>query len=304
MSNPSASESGDIVDVDIRAWVEAAINDPLRYRDRQMTEIVLSTIGIAPNLGASLILKGGTLMALAFGSQRLTGDIDFTADVEPGDFDQDLTQELNALLPKTAIQLGYLDLVCRVQSIKKMPRSENFEDHSFPALLVRIGSAMRRTPEERALALGRAPRVVQVEISFRDQVYTSQSLLLSGGGAAVRAFTLHEIIAEKLRALLQQPIRKRYRRQDVYDIAFLLDGRALDDDDRKLIHQTLIDKCATRDIHPDFFSMENPEVIRRAQADWDTLKLEVSDLPSFEERYAIVLDFYKSLSWPAANQSA
>ena len=32
-----------------------------------------------------------------------------------------------------------------------------------------------------------------------------------GAGVAVRAFTMHELIAEKMRALLQQPIRKRYR---------------------------------------------------------------------------------------------
>jgi predicted nucleotidyltransferase component of viral defense system len=294
---PPAVEPSDIVDVDIRAWVETAANDPVRYRDRQVTEIILSAIGLAPTLGAALVLKGGTLMALAFGSLRLTGDIDFTADADPEDFDENLTQELNALLPKTAIQLGYLDLVCRVQSIKKLPRSENFEGHSFPALLVRIGSALRRTPEEGALDRGRAPRVVQVEISFRDQVYGSQSLQLSGAGAAVRAFTLHEIIAEKLRALLQQPRRNRNRRQDVYDIAFLLDGHALDNDDRALIHRTLIDKCATRDIYPDHLSLENPEVIERAKVDWDTLKLEVSDLPPFEERFALVLGFYKSLPW-------
>lgn len=293
----SETEVAAIVDVDVRAWVEAAANDPVLYRDRQVTEIVLSAIGLAPTLSANLVLKGGTLMALAFGSLRLTGDIDFSANVEPGDFDQALTEELDALLPKVALRLGYLDLVCRVQSIKKMPRSENFEDHSFPALLVKIGSAVRGTPEQARLERGRAPRVVQVEISFRDQVYNSQSLQLSGAGAAVRAFTLHEVIAEKLRALLQQPVRNRNRRQDVYDIAFLLDGHDLDAEDRALIHHTLLDKCASREVPVDVAALENPEVIVRAQADWDSLKLELAELPPFEERFGRVAAFYRSLPW-------
>lgn len=294
MSEP---EAVDIVDVDVRAWVEAAANDPVLYRDRQVTEIVLSAIGLAPTLSANLVLKGGTLMALAFGSLRLTGDIDFSADVETADFDQALTEELDALLPKVALRLGYLDLVCRVQSIRKMPRSENFEDHSFPALLVKIGSAVRGTPEQVRLEQGRAPRVVQIEISFRDQVYSSQSLLLSGAGAAVRAFTLHEVIAEKLRALLQQPIRNRNRRQDVYDIAFLLAGHVLDANDRALIHRILLDKCASREVPVDAAALENPEVVARAQADWNSLKLELAELPPFEERFGRVAAFYRSLPW-------
>ena len=43
----------DIVDVDVRAWVEASRADPTRYRDRQVTEIVLTAIGLAPSLHAN-----------------------------------------------------------------------------------------------------------------------------------------------------------------------------------------------------------------------------------------------------------
>jgi len=37
----------EIVDVDIRAWVESASADPPLYRDRQVTEIVLTAIGLS-----------------------------------------------------------------------------------------------------------------------------------------------------------------------------------------------------------------------------------------------------------------
>lgn len=304
MSDIEDPERIDIVEVDIRAWVEAASNNPDLYRARQVTEIVLTSIGLAPSLNQTLVLKGGTLMALAFDSLRLTTDIDFTAMIGPQGFEDSLVAELNVLLPKTAIELGYLDLTCRVQSVKKMPRSQNFEDYNFPALLVKIGSAQRGTGEVRRLEAGHATRVVEVEISFRDQVYTSQTLHLTDAGVAVRAFTLHELIAEKLRALLQQPIRNRNRRQDVYDIAFLLDAHPMTDEDRAIIHATLVEKCATRDILPDITSLENPEVVRRAEAEWQTLALEVADLPTFGPRFEIVATLYRNLPWSVARSQA
>lgn len=219
-------------------------------------------------------------MALAFKSTRVTGDVDFTSMVEPAELAEKLTPELNELLPKTAIKLGYLDLLCQVQSVKKMPRAENFEGHDFPALRVRIGSAKRGTAEAQ-LAEGKASRVLDVEISFRDHVYTFQELNLMGAGVAVRAFTIHELVAEKFRALLQQPVRKRNRRQDVYDIAFLIDDHDFSDDDKATVLATLIEKCRSRSIDAKQNSMDNPEIKQRAQADWDTLALEIGDLPPF-----------------------
>jgi predicted nucleotidyltransferase component of viral defense system len=301
MSEATPDAGVDFVDVDIRAWVEDARANPATYRDRQVTEIVLTAIGLAPRLNEALVLKGGTLMGLAFYSLRLTGDVDFSADADPEGFEEVFTSDLNRLLPTTAVRLGYLDLVCRVQSVRKMPRPENFAGHNFPALGIKIASALRGTPEQNRLNAGTASRVLDVEISFKDQVYASQDLRLTGAGVAVRAFTLHELVAEKLRALLQQPIRKRNRRQDVYDIAFLIEHHDLGGDDLERIHAILIDKCATRGITPTPSSLTDPEVMRRAEADWDTLKLEVSDLPPFAERFALVSTLYDTLPWrPAA----
>ncbi|MCK4713699.1 MAG: nucleotidyl transferase AbiEii/AbiGii toxin family protein, partial [Marinosulfonomonas sp.] len=295
-TKPDRVECG-IVDVDVRAWVEAARPNPAQYRDRQVTEIVLTAIGLTPNLNTNLVLKGGAVMALAFKSNRVTGDVDFTSMAEPAGFADQITEDLNAILPQTAIRLGYLNLLCCVQTVKKMPRSLNFEEYDFPALLVRIGSAERGTGEEKRLEAGKATQVVDIEISFRDQVYAFQELNLTGAGVAVRAFTLQEIIAEKLRALLQQPIRNRNRRQDVYDIAYLIETIELTSEDRQIILRTLIEKCQTRNIRATQVSIDDPEVRRRAEADWHTLALELGDLPPFEERFAMMRELYVSLPW-------
>ncbi|WP_309630131.1 nucleotidyl transferase AbiEii/AbiGii toxin family protein [Brevundimonas sp.] len=301
---PVAGSAVDFVDVDIRAWVEEARANPAAYRDRQVTEIVLTAIGMAPRLSDALVLKGGTLMGLAFDSLRLTGDVDFSADADPEGFEDIFSNDLNALLSPTALKLGYLDLVCRVQSVRKMPRPENFAEHDFPALGIKIASAVRGTAEQGRLDAGLASRVLDVEISFKDKVYASQDLRLTGAGVAVRAFTLHELVAEKLRALLQQPIRKRYRRQDVFDIAFLIEHHDLQSADLETIHRTLLEKCASRSIYPDATSLDDPEVVRRAEADWDTLKLEISDLPAFENRFTLVRSLYAALPWAVANEAA
>lgn len=288
----------DVVDIDVRSWVEAARADPQLHRDRQVTEVVLAAIGLSPSLRDGLVLKGGTLMALAFQSNRVTGDMDFSAQADPAGFDDLLRTELNASLGPAAIQLGYLDLVCRVQGVKRRPRPELFEDADFPALEVKIGSALRHTPQEQLLAEGKAARILLVEISFRDQVYAFQELHLEKPAVGVRAFTLEELIAEKLRALLQQPIRRRNRRQDVYDIAFLLDRHALDELALQRIHHTLVEKCRTRGIDAARASIEDPEIRERAEREWGTLRLEISDLGSFDERFERVLDLYRSLPWP------
>ena len=295
--NKSDEVEYDIVDVDVRAWVEAARSNPAQYRDRQVTEIVLAAIGLAPSLNTNLVLKGGAVMALAFKSNRVTADVDFTSMAEPAGFADQIADDLNEILPQTAIRLGYPDLLCRVQTVRKMPKPLNFEEFDFPALLIRIGSAQRGTGEEKRLEVGRATRVLDIEISFRDQVYAFQELNLTGPGVAVRAFTLHEIIAEKLRALLQQPIRKRNRRQDVYDIAYLVETNELSDEDRRKILETLIEKCRTRGIEATPDSMDDPEVRRRAEVDWSTLALELDDLPPFDERFDMMRELYLSLPW-------
>ena len=60
------------LDLPIDAWVEEVRDDPIAHRDRRVTHILLAAIGFTPDLQKTMILKGGTLMMLAFGSPRGT----------------------------------------------------------------------------------------------------------------------------------------------------------------------------------------------------------------------------------------
>ncbi|SOC15275.1 nucleotidyl transferase AbiEii/AbiGii toxin family protein [Thalassospira xiamenensis] len=285
------------VEVDIRGWVESSRQDPSLYQKRQVTEIALTAIGLSNTLNQQLVLKGGAVMALAFKSDRVTGDVDFSAIPEPKELEAILVGELNNHLPRAAIKLNYPSLICKVQSVKKLPKPLNFEEHQFPALLIKIGYATRGSKDEAKLAENRSTNTLELEISFRDQVYAFQELNLTEGMAAIRAFTIHELIAEKLRALIQQPIRNRSRRQDVYDISYLIETNQLSNVDLQEIHQTLLRKCETRGITPAADTMDDPEIASRAKSQWHTLALELAELPLFEECFEKMHSLYKSLPW-------
>ena len=114
-------------------------------------------------------------MALAFKSNRVTDDMDFTSMVEPAGFADQIADDLNAVPPRTAVRLGYLDLLCRVQTVKKMPKPLNFEEFDFPALLIRIGSAERGIGEERYLEAGKAIRALDIEPQSADNQTAGKS---------------------------------------------------------------------------------------------------------------------------------
>jgi hypothetical protein len=284
--------------VALSEWVEQARADPIRYRERQVTEILLHSIGITPQLRDTLVLKGGILMSLAHGSYRQTGDVDFTAITEPEPYASLLRETLNQALPRAAVDIGYVDLVCAVQRFHYKPRPEGFADFATPALQLTIGYAERGGRAEEQLKLGKSPRVLQVDISFRERVVYPTELVIEEPEVTIQAYTIEEIIAEKFRALLQQPLRNRGRRQDVFDIDWLIDRYRPDAATKATIFEALLAKAADRSISPEALSLDVPEVKDRAKAEWNTLRLEIGNrLPDFEETFARVSKFYASLPW-------
>ena len=44
-------------------------------------------------------------------------------------------------------------------------------------------------------------------------------------------------------------------------------------------------------------SLDAPEIKKRAGTDWQTMKLEVGEIPEFEDYFARVSEFYRNLPW-------
>ena len=69
-----------------------------------------------------------------------------------------------------------------------------------------------------------------IDLSFNEIIPRHVDILGIGNGIELRAYSPAEVIVENCRALLQQVHRTRGhgRRQDVYDVDFLLDSCEFD----------------------------------------------------------------------------
>lgn len=291
--------SDPVVEIDIRAWVERARNDLATYRARQATEVVLNSIAQTEGLKQQLYLKGGVLMGLAYGSPRQTTDIDLTTSLEAGDEAAEVIAALlDAAFPRIVADLGYAGLVLKVHSVRRLPKGL-FDTADFPALKLKVGYAAFGTPQHEALIQKKSANTVEVDISFNEPLNFIQVLAIPEG-AELCAYSLCDLIAEKYRAMLQQVERRRNRRQDVYDLHILIQQLEIDDTLKQSILDSFLQKARSRRIEPNIDSLDNPEIRERSGADWDTMRLEIGDLPVFAECYERVRAFYRSLPWSLA----
>lgn len=287
--------------VDIAAWIDKAKADPAAYVERQATEVFLAALGMTKPYAHEIFLKGGVLMGVVYQSPRQTGDIDFTAISEPDpEIAEQLKIALNAALPRAAAALGYPDLMCAVQSSRYYPSEKMFPKATGPALKLHVGYARRGSPQEKHFESGKATDILEVDISFKEPVHAIQIVELGDAKTTVSAYSLNDLIAEKLRALLQQEKRNRNRRQDIYDIASLLAKFTLDPGEKVELLALLREKCAARPDNcpvPQSDSLDQPEVRDRARKEWDTLAIEIGEVPDFDECFVVVDAFYRSLPW-------
>lgn len=287
------------LEINVAGWVERVKADPVAYRQRQTVEVTLNAIAMTAALNEKLFLKGGILMGLAYDSPRQTADVDLTTLFKAGpEIDAQIAELMNAALPRAAARLGYVDLIAKVHSVKRMQK-RIFEDAEFPALKIKVAFAVRGTKQEKALADGLATGVIDVDISFNEPLRQIQILDLTGG-QELQAYSLVDLMAEKYRAMLQQKERDRNRRQDVYDLNRLIESEKFDDGSRAQLLDAFIEKCRSRHIEPTAQSLDDPEIKERSGKEWKTIELEVGEIPEFEDCYANVSEFYRSLPWPTS----
>lgn len=290
----------DIEELDLAAWVkEAPSNDNSEFR--QAVHTILSAIASDPQLKASMVLKGGILLAIRYKSHRFTKDIDLsTSNTLKGEVTPEVVRSLlDKSLNATIAVLDY-DLDCVVQSVKVQPSSPN---PTYPSLKIKIGYAYKGSQKHKKLIRTQSPSIISVDYSLNEAIPNVESLKIGDGGSKeILVYTITDLIAEKYRSLLQQIDRKRNRRQDVFDLYLILsEFRDLDDVEKRRILDSLFLKARARGIEPTSESFDDPEIRHRAEAEYHTLEDEVEgDLPDFEASFAIVSDFYRSLQWESA----
>jgi len=282
--------------IDLTAWVDEELR-PERKVFRQAVQLVLRAIAQSPSLSAVMIMKGGLLLAVRYHSSRFTRDIDFSTSKRLQEVD------LPALLATIAEALTAVSadnehaMALRLQSHEIKP--PNRPGVNFPTLQMRIGYASRLEPKSlKRLESTGSTQVVQVDYSFNEWASGREQQEVDGGHLLM--YTFHDLVAEKLRSVLQQPIRGqgRPRYQDIYDI-FLLLGTPVDDGDKAIILGKLFEASKDRQVPLHKEALRDEQVIKLSREEYVTVlpDMILGPPPDFDVAYTTVREFFESLPW-------
>lgn len=283
------------MELEISEWVDAS--DPSDRSFREAVHIILVAISEDDSLSMNMIMKGGLLMGIKYGSSRYTRDIDFSTSSLYSDFDPEgFSVAMDSALTVASVSLGY-NLRCLVQSLKVEPN----ERGTFPTLKVKIGYARKDNPGAiRRLERKNSANTVKIDYSFNEEARSVQDLILSDG-ERIKAYGLTELISEKYRSVLQQVVRDRSRRQDIYDLSFLIDNHVSgSDEERYDVLESLFKKSEGKGLE-EFLNREalsRNDVYSRSRENYDSLGDDLSeDLPDFDVIYSKVKGYYESMPW-------
>jgi predicted nucleotidyltransferase component of viral defense system len=280
---------------DLESWRRRTGVTADEARKRFAQFVSLESIAGEPGLRDVLSFKGGNALRFVYGSPRSTLDLDFTADSSFPDEQEHIRQVLDRALRQGGNLFG-MKLKC--QRVERKPAKKQA---TLPTYDIAIGYQL---PGDRYFADLESPArlvatVVKVEISFNDVVCETQRRQLSlRHPAEIRVCSLEDILAEKLRALLQQVIRNRNRPQDVFDLARMVrdHGQALD---LAKVAAFLVQKSTARGIAVTRASFSADEVKARAAFEYDKVILDsTTDRIPFEEAWASVLALVGQLAIP------
>lgn len=281
---------------DIAAWSLRTGTPNRDARIRFVQFVILCGIASEPSLQHHLVFKGGNALDFVLQPNRSTIDLDFSLDMHGGETlagAREIHDALNAGIRQVAPRFG---MALMVHSVKQHPPGK---DKTFITFEARIGYALH---DERQLLIRMAnnqtsPHVVPIEISINEPILDSTVFTIDERFGDLRISTLEDIVGEKLRALLQQSIRNRNRRQDVLDIAVAIrTNPALD---RDHVASALLLKAEARGIPVSRAAFMSDELSRRAALDYDALEGTTRTLfIPFDEALAIVLAFVDELPIP------
>lgn len=291
----------------IEEWIDRAENDDEK-KFRQAIHLILLAVSRDKVLSQNLVIKGGIVLSLAYGSERYTTDLDLSAldnmeVLSKEELELKLGRQITAV-----VALSDYNLKLLVHSIKYQPKDPS--KVKFPAYKARIGYADSTNQNAiKRLDNKQSSNIVELDISFNESVSVSdtENFKLTDR-LNVLCYSLEQLVAEKYRSILQQVVRTRSRRQDVFDIHYLLNQEAsllYSNETKKTVLDKLI-KCSERKGIEEYlnqFGMRDEEIKRLSLEDFHTLSLEIDvdiEVPP-EDMYTVVQDYFESLPWSSLN---
>ena len=281
--------------INLDDWVEQASNLYIEYRIT--VQIILNAISINDKLADNMIMKGGSLLAIKYKSKRHTTDIDFSTKIKIDDTNiDDFIKDLNDSLDISRIKLGHR-IKCIVQSYKIKPRIES----TFPTLHIKIGYADQNNENEiKRLLRKESSKTLSIDYSLNEESYNIEKIKIDND--YINVYSIHDLIAEKYRAIIQQKIRNRSRPQDIYDLNFLITNynTSLKEYDKRLILLSMEEKFKSRNLSKFFDAtmMDDDEIYNRSKKEYHTIEDIIEDpLPDFDNSYKKVSSFLFELPW-------
>jgi predicted nucleotidyltransferase component of viral defense system len=236
---------------------------------------VLKGIFDDASLSEALVFKGGTaLRKVYFASYRFSEDLDFTtikplSKLSETQIRESLEDACRKVYAQSGIELTLADF--------KQTRDELGEE-AFEGKIQYVGPRGHRA--------GNPPRV-KLDITLYEQVLLPPNTVpilhpysdVEDCYAVVPTYRLDEIVAEKLRAILQ-----RTRSRDIYDLWYLLKFHK-DALNTSTIYDVFKKKCEYKNV--DFKGIEDffkPELMESHKLAWEpSIRRQIADLPVFEE---------------------
>lgn len=280
----------------LRAWVMGAPSEDQR-EFREVVHVVLHAISTSTYLQPQMLMKGGVLMSIRYGTGRFTRDVDFSTAGHYRDFEahqEKFLEELSSALQGSSVAADYQQ-DCRVQSVDLQPNTTG----NYQTLRIKVGYATFGSKEQKRLVVGQCPNTIQIDYSFNESVHDFDMWSLDED-ATLKVYGELTQVSEKLRAILQQTGRNRKRGQDVYDLHYLFTNYAFEGGlpRREQLLRILIEKAESRELTIFRGMMRNPDIKQRTREAYADLQVDPANpLPSFEDAFSTVLAFYEGLPW-------
>ena len=180
--------------------------------DQQARLATFAALRARDDLARDYVLKGGLVLQRVFGSPRASDDVDLNH-VEAHANEvceahtrklQDACDRLDEALAETAGEFGLAEARLRILKWSEL----------LPTVFAEV--AYRAEPEDAAPVEG----AVELQVTLCEAV--CHTTLARIDRVPVLAATLDDVVADKLKVLLQQARRHKVRHSDVYDLWFAL----------------------------------------------------------------------------------
>ena len=262
------------------------------HRDRALFAMLRALSG-DQLLSRDYVVKGGLALNLVFGSPRQSEDLDLSS-ARP--FTDEVNEEKNEMLLALCELLdAELKRTAAASGIEAAHVHEKRLSVEIPALL---GSVRYR--EAGMDGAGEHWHEVKMQVTLSELV--CETVRREVHGMVVHSAALEDILAEKLKAILQQVTSDKVRSMDVFDIWYFTTARRHELDEDRLRQYLEIKTAQWPEVYPPTADRyRDPKVRAHSERNFEGV-IELVREPEFrvpfDEAFAGVLTFVEDLDLP------